>query len=340
MAFDPSNDRWTSPCDLCGSLVGKVLQLPIAVPARRCGSCGLVTLEQSFTGNGSTRVTSLRASMRALEQTVREAATAGAKRALLIGRSSGRAYEALRSSGLDVTVLSDPGEEPPAGAILHTVRLEQAPFLPDQFDLIICTTSIETMDSPATLFEKSRMWLAPGGLLVAGGMNWAALNAQVSRRSWLMRNASRAHYLMTRRTLRRYADRFGYNVRSVQTYTRFDRSSESHEGLIGRIASAPLRLLMNLTGMGDEMYVELVKRGVAPITMPARVEEERDPAPGLAPAMYRGVHRERVVHEKAAAEQTRVSRIAQIVAARATPMLWTRSKLDHTKNTVIMPRTY
>src|SRR5688572_30529103 len=62
MAFDPSNDRWTFPCDLCGSLVGKVLQLPIAVPARRCGSCGLVTLEQALPINGGARVTSLRSS--------------------------------------------------------------------------------------------------------------------------------------------------------------------------------------------------------------------------------------------------------------------------------------
>jgi hypothetical protein len=48
---------------------------------------------------------------------------------------------------------------------------------------------------------------------------------------------------------------------------------------------------VSMAGMGDEMYVELVKRGVAPITMPSRVEEEREASPGLAPAMYRGAHR-------------------------------------------------
>lgn len=293
MAFDPANDRWTTACDLCGSLRATTLSLPIPVEAHKCRSCGLVKLEHPTNGSPAPRATALRSSIRALEQTIRRAAEGGAERALLIGRSSGRVYETLRDSGLEVTVLGEPGEEPPEGTIFHTVRVEQAPFLPDQFDVIVCTNAIETFDAPAMIFEKSRMWLAPGGLLVLGGMNWRGLGAMLSRRTWLARHAARAHYLMTPGILRRYADRFGYNVRSVQTYARFGRSGEGNErgGATG-LALAPLRFAANIAGLGDEMYVELVKRGVAPITLPSRVEEERDASPGLAPAMYRGAHRD------------------------------------------------
>ena len=299
MAFDPSNDRWTSACDLCGSLRATALELPVVRSAYRCRTCGLIRLEHESNGQSSPRIPTLRSSIHSLEQTVRRAADGGAERALLIGRSSGRVYEALRRTGMEVTVLGEPGEEPPEGAIFHTVRVEQAPFLPDQFDVIVCTTAIETIESPAMLFEKCRMWLAPVGLLVLGGMNWGALGARLSRRSWLARFATRAHYLMTPRTLRRYADRFGYDVLSVQTYSRIGGrgdAASAERSAVSRIMRAPLRIVGSLTGMGDEMYVELVKRGVAPITMPARVEEERDASPGLAPAMYRGAHRDASVH--------------------------------------------
>jgi SAM-dependent methyltransferase len=295
MPFDPSQDRWTSACDLCGSLRAQPLNLPIPIGAHRCRSCGLVTLEHEAGSPPVQRAATLRSSVRALETTIRRAVDDGAERVLLVGRSSGRVYEALRRSGMEVTVLGEPDEEPPEGAIFHTVRIEQAPFLPDQFDVIVCTTAIETFDAPAMIFEKSRMWLAPGGLLVIGGMNWGAIGARIARRSWLVRHAMRSNYLMTPRILRRYADRFGYNVLSVQTYARFDRVSESSSGQerspLAQIVTAPVRLVVSMAGMGDEMYVELVKRGVAPITMPSRVEEEREASPGLAPAMYRGAHR-------------------------------------------------
>jgi SAM-dependent methyltransferase len=292
MPFDPSQDRWTSACDLCGSLRAQPLHLPISVGAHRCRSCGLVTLEHDAATAPTTaqRSMSLRSSIRTLEAAIRRAADDGAERALLIGRSSGRVYEALRKSGIEVTVLGEQGEEPPEGAIFHTVRVEQAPFLPDQFDIVLCTTAIETFDSPATVFEKSRMWLAPGGLLVLGGMNWGAIGARFTKRSWLVRHAMRSNYLMTPRILRRYADRFGYNVRTAQTFPRFDRSSDNsapaERTAVSRILLAPVRLALSIVGMGDEVYLELVKRGVAPITIPARVEEERDASPGLAPAMY------------------------------------------------------
>lgn len=290
MAFDPASDRWTTACDLCGSLRATPIVLPIPVEAHRCRSCGLVKLEHATNGAGLARPSALRSSVRALEQTIRRAVEGGAERVLLIGRSSGRVYEAIRRSGMEVTVLGEPGEEPPEGAIFHTVRVEQAPFLPDQFDVIVCTAAIETFDAPAMIFEKSRMWLAPGGLLVLGGMNWRAVGAVVARRAWLLRHAARAHYLMSPGILRRYADRFGYNVRTVQTYIRAESATD--RSLLSRIVLAPARVVLSLSGLGDEMYIELVKRGVAPITMPSRVEEERDAAPGLAPAMYRGAHRE------------------------------------------------
>jgi SAM-dependent methyltransferase len=289
MAFDPSQDRWTTACDLCGSLRAQPLSLPIPVGAHRCRSCGLVTLEHDAATPPVPRVTTLRSSVRTLEQTMRQAADDGAERVLLIGRSSGRAYDAIRRSGLEITILGEPDEEPPEGAIFLTVRVEQAPFLPDQFDVVVCTTAIETFDAPALIFEKCRMWLAPGGLLVVGGMNWGAIGARLARRSWLARHAMRAHYLMTPRILRRYADRFGYNVRTAQTYARgADSPSEAERSGLSRIVTAPLRMAIGLAGMGDEMYVELIKRGVAPITLPSRVDEERESSPGLAPAMFRG----------------------------------------------------
>ncbi|MBC8144809.1 MAG: methyltransferase domain-containing protein [bacterium] len=293
MPFEPSNDRWTTACDLCGSLVAKVVQLPIAGAARRCRSCGLVTLERNDNSNGVQRASVLR-SVASIESAVRRAPSDGVKRALLIGPANGSVFEALRRSEMEVTVLTDPEAPTPPDVVVFTVRIEQAPFLPDQFDLIICTTALEVLDSPATLFEKCRMWLAPGGLLIAGGANWGSLGARMSTRSWLARHTPLARYLISLRTLRRYADRFGFNVRTVQTFARAGNINDASlgEALIAGILFTPFRFVINMAGLGDEMYVELVKRGVAPITMPSRVEEERDPAPKLAPAMYRGAHRD------------------------------------------------
>lgn len=298
MPFEPSNDRWVTACDLCGSLVAKVLQLPLNASARRCRSCGLVTLERHDVNGSIVASSSVRSSVHSLELAIRRAPRDGAKRALLIGRPRGHVTDALLSSGMELTILTDTIEATVAGAIVHTVRIEQAPFLPDQFDLIVSTTSLEVMDSPATLFEKCRMWLAPGGLLMVGGANWGALGARLSTRSWLSKHAPNAKYLISMRTLRRYADRFGFNVRTAQTFARSGSVGDAATGedMIARIILAPLRLVVNMSGLGDEMYVELVKRGVAPITMPSRVDEEREPAPSLAPAMYSSAHRDVVTH--------------------------------------------
>src|SRR5512133_1626506 len=226
MAIDPSQDEWITPCDLCGSIQFSKLRLPYTLRARRCRACGLVTIVPAAPSAHRDGTGVLRSSLDALEQTIFRAASAGASRALLIGRPDGRVAAAVNRTGMALTVLSEVPGAVPQGVIVHTVPIEQAPFLPDQFDLIACTIPIETFHSPALMFEKCRFWLTPGGLLLVGGMNWRSTAAMLTKKSWLHRNASHARYLITTRILRRYADRFGFDVRNVQTYSRLDRRTD------------------------------------------------------------------------------------------------------------------
>ncbi len=282
----------------------ETLRLPVRGSARRCCECGLVELDPEPSRPEVRLPAGLQSSLGSLRQTLEKAASGGARSLLLIGIDTQRMdglslCSAAREIGYHVTLLAEPGgtdRYAPAETVVHSTSLEAAPFLPDQFDVIIVSRTLESFDSPALLFERARLWLESGGLLLFGGMNWSSIGARLWRRSWLLRNARRSKYLVSANIVRRYADRFGYDVRAIHTYSQVAKLAGSRQSLLTRALLAPVTVAATVLGMGDELYVELEKRGVAVRAISSR-QEEREAAPGLAPAMYRSARSEALLHQ-------------------------------------------
>ncbi len=120
-------------------------------------------------------------------------------------------------------------------------------------------------------------------------MNWRSFSARMRQRAWLRRYASGAFFLLTPSTIRNYADRYGFDVQTIAT-----RSVSSQPGApFLKLALLPLIVVTDAFRMGDTMEVVLVKRGVAMRPMMNRVEENAEQSPGLSPALYTSVQRER-----------------------------------------------
>ncbi len=305
MEHEPT-DQWTLPCDLCGSNDYEAIDLPDVGQAHRCRVCGLVAVDDrradgsraSHNGHDPAGSVSAPRALRALRRTLRTAARDGAESVLLIGAASLALVNVAREQGLRMMALVEPDasvREIP-DVIIHSDRISGAPFLPDQFDVIVCAGGPETMDSPSRFFERSRVWLASGGALIIGGVNWRSLPALLWRRNWLRRNGRGVHWLLTPDVIRSYADRYGFEVRDLQT--------RSMPAMICSIASprrrvtslrqfsmVPLSLVAGILNMGDEINVTLLKRGVSARPMLRNVQEESNESPGLAPALYSQAHR-------------------------------------------------
>jgi SAM-dependent methyltransferase len=298
MAFDPTSDRWNEPCDLCGNVSYESIALREGARVLRCRECGLVTLvrdQQPGTANGSggTAETGNLSLPRVLEQARDEQA----RSVLVIGIDRLPKGIDFASFGSNITFLVDPGITLDAGrsVTVYDMSLERAPFLPEQFDLIVCARSIESFDSPALLFEKTRLWLATGGTLLISGMNRGSLPARLWRDNWMRAHAAGAQHLLDTDNLRGYADRFGYEVKRLRMYSslRDVTRAAGRESSLLETLLAPIALTANLLNMGDTFLATLVKGGAAVRPMPRRaVDKEEDRAPGLAPAMYSGVRRE------------------------------------------------
>jgi hypothetical protein len=297
MAIDPSADRWNEPCDLCGSVRYESVADREGARVLRCTECGLVTLVRDgaangLHGNGDAADPANRSLPRVLEQAKDEKA----RSILLIGVD--RLPEGINLSALGgkVTMLVEPGTRLDVGssAAVYDASIATAPFLPEQFDLIVCARGIESFDSPALLFEKTRLWLATGGVLLLGGMNRGSLPARLWRDNWMRAHAAGAQHLLDTDNLRDYADRFGYEVKRLRMHTSLrdvKRLVGADSGVLETLL-APVALTANLLNMGDTFVATLIKGGTAVRPLPRRADKEEERSPSLAPAMYSGVRRE------------------------------------------------
>lgn len=321
MAYDPKSDEFLSPCDLCGSFSFTTLQSREGSTVHRCSDCGLVTVSRPPRGangsaggavhgtvNGAARnghrpvaaspvrvVPFLPPFKRALDR-VRE----GVPSILLVGGESLAFHAAARRVGAKVTAVVDPGTPVPADVVANDSSIELAPFIPEQFDVIVCAGCIETFESPSMFFERTRAWLSTGGVLLIGARNASSLAARLWPSRWMQRNASGVEHLLSTPVIRRYASRFGFDVASVHARStarvvrRVVSADGHHLGALGRALAIPVAAASNVLNLGDELWVELTKRGVTvrPIMKP--LEEEQ--SPGLAPAaLYTGVRRDAVL---------------------------------------------
>jgi hypothetical protein len=114
-----------------------------------------------------------------------------------------------------------------------------------------------------------------------------------------MRYAEQAEHLFTLDTLKGYAERFGFNIKSVRTRSRTEEVASIITGReqamwLTEMALAPLALAASILGMGLTMVVEMRKAGLVMRPILRDVEEEMEGASGLAPALYTGVNREMV----------------------------------------------
>jgi hypothetical protein len=263
----------------------------------RCRECGLVTLVRDRGANGANgTVTEISTNGVALPQVIKQAQDGKARSVLLIGVEKLPESVDPATLGGRITLLVERGTKPDVDSsmLVYDTSLATAPFLPEQFDLIICARSIESFDSPSLLFEKARLWLAAGGTLLIGGMNRGSLPARLWRDNWMRAHAAGAQHLLDTDNLRGYADRFGYEVKRLRMHSSLrdvTRVVGVDSGVLETLL-APIALTANLLNMGDTFVATLVKGGsaVRPLTRRADKEEERSPS--LAPAMYSGVRRE------------------------------------------------
>ena len=291
MGYDSKKDEWRNTCDLCGGLDFAEIELPFAATALRCRDCGLVSIERG--NNGSREVSRVRVFARhnlgILGRALERTAQAGARSVLLVGAASLPLAPIARAAGFQVTALVEQGTPSPApDVVLYEGTIDNAPFLRDQFDVVVCAGGLESFRSPANFLEKMRLWLVAEGALLLGGMNWRSFSARMRQRAWLRRYASGACFLLTPSTIRSYADRYGFDVQTIAT-----RSVSSQPGApFLQLALLPLIVVTDAFRMGDAMEIVLIKRGVAVRPMMGRVEENAEQSPGLAPALYTSVQRE------------------------------------------------
>lgn len=277
-------DEWLSPCDLCGGFCFEPVTLSSERVGRRCRDCGLISLSSSENGPATARRLAL--PTRIIAESVRRL---GGGQVLLLGPPNEEVVQAARESGVSLTI---PSVDIP-GASFTPPSLENLRYMPESFDGVVATEAIEWFDFPSLVFERSRLWLRPAGMLLVGAWDIRSLPARLRRGSWIRLRANGAHYLMSLDAVRRYAARYGFYIGTVRTqaHTRDVASSltgNASPSWFTEMASVPIALVSALMGMGPLVVVRLSKGGLSARTIRLDTEAESKSAPGLAPAMFVG----------------------------------------------------
>lgn len=296
MAVDQNSDTWVPPCDLCGSFRYETIKLSKGDVARRCRDCGLVSVTHT-NGHRAGGYATVRVPDELLVGAIK--GSRDARTALVIGAPSTELVEAAAAAGIDLTALVEPGHGKIPGVTTHEASFDAAGFVPEKFDLILCARGLETFPSLSMLFDRARYWLVPGGTLLVGALNFESLPARLRRRNWLQRYTMSAEHLVGLSTLKGFARRFGFDIKSVRTRSRTGEvasiiTGREHAMWFTEMALAPLALTASLLGMGVIVVMEMTKGGLVMRPILRGVEEEVEGSPGLAPALYSSVSRDGV----------------------------------------------
>lgn len=295
MAYSSKSDTWIAPCDLCGSLRHETFGLPGNRTARSCRDCGLVTIpqpEQSARQRPAPLYElPLDPALAAIRNLDRDCSV------LVIGAPSAQMIQVAAQSGISMTALLEPGSAPIPAIRTQEWSLDAASFPPDNFDLILCQNGLESFTCPSLLFKRVRYWLRPGGIFMVGALNLRSLPARIRRRSWLHQCTPGAEHLFSLDTIKGYAQRYGFGIRSVRTRSRTEDiasilAGNEHPSWMMSVIAAPLVMAGAILGIGMMIMVEMTKEGLALRPLRRELEEEVEGSPGLAPALYTSVQRE------------------------------------------------
>ena len=266
-------EGWVHPCDLCGSLEYE--------PAseederlRRCHVCGLIQLPGETERPSSIRTIDQRTFNAIVRRLVGRHRNERPFRVLVIGPLRERTRRILEDSSILLEHLSG--------------SIDSGGYPPETFDIILCTRSLDSVNSIGSLFAHARTWLRPLGLFVTGSANWESVERRLWTSRWL-RNHPDGRQYPGYSQLKAYATRYGFEV--VTSGTTVSLGSIARTGFGSgsgplRLLALPIGVLGWLPRLGSSCWGVLVKRGLATRPVLDRAAEEVAPSTGLAAAGY------------------------------------------------------
>lgn len=271
---DPNQqDSWIHPCDLCGALDYQRVRSVEELYA--CHVCGLVMRPDTDQLSSEERGLDSAIFGAIVRRLVRRFDGESDQFSILvIGPLDPRSRHLIESSGLQLTH--------------HTGSIASGGWPPETFDVILCSRSVETLPSIASLFARARTWLRPLGLFVTGGANWESIERRLWSARWLRLHPGAPLYPGYSH-LRSYATRYGFEIVTSGTSMQLGSIAETGFGsssALFRIAALPIGLVGSLPRLGSTWWGVLVKRGLATRPILEKTLEERVKVPGLAGAGY------------------------------------------------------
>ncbi|MBS1912429.1 MAG: methyltransferase domain-containing protein [Bacteroidetes bacterium] len=299
MRKESESTWWVPACDLCGNLEHAEERTAQGLLLRRCRKCGLISIAHDEAERRTAASTTSSVPLTLQREALRSLLGRPFPSALVLGEPDRALIAEAAEMGIALSALVEPGHSPIDGVRTFAWSLEGAAFAAESFDCIINTVGLERYPTPSRLFDRARRWLNPGGRLLVVALNASSLPARLNRRSWLTRFAEDAQHLFTPPVLGEYASRFGFNVASVQSRSAVREVAASifgarEPGIAATVTAAPVALASSLFGMGLVIVMELTNDGYAVRPVVRKAESAMEGAPGLAPALYTGVHRKKV----------------------------------------------
>lgn len=268
-----SQDEWVHPCDLCGSLEYEHLS---AGDGRlyRCHVCGLVQLPAETERPSGLRTIDQQVFNAILRRLVSRLDESVSFRVLVIGPLKERTRRILENPALTVDHLSG--------------SIDSGGYPPETFDIVLCTSSLDSVNSVGSLFARARTWLRPLGLFVVGGGNWESVERRLWTTRWLRYHPEGRQYPGYSH-MKAYATRYGFEVVTSGTSVSLGsiaRTGFGSSSLPVRLLALPLGAAGFLPRLGSSCWGVLVKRGLATRPVLERQSEEPAVRPGLAAAGY------------------------------------------------------
>lgn len=269
-------------CALCGSTQARtlfaardrLLGRPGTFPVVRCAACGLVYLCPRPVGSAlaayypdayypldATPPAQVRAVAAGLFRRVQAWVQEQGRpkvRLLDVGCGTGVFLDLAQQAGWHAQGI-EPGGAACAyararfGLDVHCGTLEDAPLLPESFDVVTMWQVLEHLPHPLEGLRRVYQALAPGGLLLIGVPNFASLEARLFGRRWYSLDAPRHLYHFTPATLRAVVSAAGLQpVRLVH--------SSGTAGLVYSIMGDLTGLSLRLRGrpLSERIYTRLV----------------------------------------------------------------------------------
>lgn len=161
------------------------------------------------------------------------------------------------------------------GDRIHMGTLDDAPFAPESFDVVMLSHSLEHLYGPAAAIARVRHLLKPNGLLIIAVPNAASLEAKLFGQWWVPWDPPRHLYHFEPATLTRLLEQAGFRVVRSRTgvgslyfmasldraWTQRFRRALPMRKAIERLIARPFCLAAGHLGYGTEMTVHAVKQG-------------------------------------------------------------------------------